>query len=338
MTSIINYWTEDDVFKLKEMFSNNRDSDISAVLNRSIKSISKKAHSLGLKKSKKHKSKMISLRNKSTSRDLNYNSLKAIAIIYKTRSEFQLFDGSAYQACRKMNILDDVCRHMVSQSFSIPQLILKDILSKILGNDCIYNTRKVIPPYELDIFFPIYKIAFEYNGKYWHKNDKVDKVEICKEKNIHLFIIEELSRKHEEDIKYQIIKIINQINTITLRDIKVTDIKSICIDKDAFETIVDIKEIQKICNKYINYSLFKKENPSLCRKIVKLKMENYTKHMIKLKRWNIESAIIEVEKYEYLGDFIKGSSGCYQWVKKNKKEQILENLKLKQNKKLKYRK
>ena len=52
MTSIINYWTEDDVFKLKEMFSNNRDSDISAVLNRSIKSISKKAHSLGLKKSK----------------------------------------------------------------------------------------------------------------------------------------------------------------------------------------------------------------------------------------------------------------------------------------------
>jgi hypothetical protein len=31
------------------------------------------------------------------------------------------------------------------------------------------NTRTVIAPYELDIYLPKPKIAFEYNGNYWHK-------------------------------------------------------------------------------------------------------------------------------------------------------------------------
>lgn len=39
------------------------------------------------------------------------------------------------------------------------------------------TTRKIIPPYEIDIYCPEYKIGIEYNGDYWHSED-------CKEKKL----------------------------------------------------------------------------------------------------------------------------------------------------------
>ena len=38
--------------------------------------------------------------------------VRNIALQYNTRHEFQVYDNSAYQAARRMNILDNVCRHM----------------------------------------------------------------------------------------------------------------------------------------------------------------------------------------------------------------------------------
>lgn len=33
---------------------------------------------------------------------------------------------------------------------------------------CMTRCRKVIPPYELDIYIPNKKLAIEYDGLYWH--------------------------------------------------------------------------------------------------------------------------------------------------------------------------
>ena len=61
-----------------------------------------------------------------------------------------------------------------------------------------YNDRSMIYPEELDVFLSDKKIAFEYNGLYWHStkfvknlNKHFDKYNTCKEKDISLYAIED---------------------------------------------------------------------------------------------------------------------------------------------------
>ena len=57
-----------------------------------------------------------------------------------------------------------------SKSFgmSIEEDELASWISSIYPDEIIRNTRKVIPPKELDIYIPKKKIAIEFNGLYWH--------------------------------------------------------------------------------------------------------------------------------------------------------------------------
>ena len=105
---------------------------------------------------------------------------------------------------------------MIPQSYSIPQLICKYIFDNIIGHKCEYNIRKIIPPYEIDIYYPEFKFGIEYNGKGWHnKNDNtIIKTKMCDELNIYLLIIHENNRKYEEDIKNQIISNLSRINKV----------------------------------------------------------------------------------------------------------------------------
>jgi very-short-patch-repair endonuclease len=66
------------------------------------------------------------------------------------------------------------------------------------------NTRQIIPPYELDIYFPDHKLAVEYCGLYWHSTDYKEprdhrhKVDLCLERGIRLITVFEdewLNRK-----------------------------------------------------------------------------------------------------------------------------------------------
>lgn len=64
-----------------------------------------------------------------------------------------------------------------------------------LGLDVIRNCRSTIGPKELDILVPDLNLAFEYNGVYWHTEDKVgrtyhhDKWRACKDQGITLIQI-----------------------------------------------------------------------------------------------------------------------------------------------------
>jgi len=44
--------------------------------------------------------------------------------------------------------------NLISQSISSPQLILSFLIESILQTEILYNTRKIIKPYELDIYIP----------------------------------------------------------------------------------------------------------------------------------------------------------------------------------------
>jgi len=69
---------------------------------------------------------------------------------------------------------------------------LLKFIKKYYKDKIIENSRKIIAPYELDIYIPKLKIAIEYCGLYWHselyldKNYHLNKLNLCKEKGIRL--------------------------------------------------------------------------------------------------------------------------------------------------------
>lgn len=69
------------------------------------------------------------------------------------------------------------CTHHVSKGETEIQKMLKD-----LGYEIITTGRKIINPYELDIYIPSLKKAIEFNGMYWHYNYSNPK---CKPKGYH---------------------------------------------------------------------------------------------------------------------------------------------------------
>ena len=81
---------------------------------------------------------------------------------WRTRLADLIFKGTGCSKCAKAGI---------SKSE-------KELCAYIEGN-CSYvimqNTRDIISPYELDIYIPDLRLAFEFNGIYWHSDDIIAK-------------------------------------------------------------------------------------------------------------------------------------------------------------------
>ena len=138
-------WTKEEEELLIKIYSDDRNDNISKLMDIDIDKIERKAAVLNLKKSKEQKSKNVATRNKRVSRDLSFENLKEIAKNYKTRGEFQRLDGSAYSTARRAGYLDSICVHMVVGSYSIPQLTLLYILKKLfVGSNIEYNCKTIV--------------------------------------------------------------------------------------------------------------------------------------------------------------------------------------------------
>lgn len=327
------YWTKKEEKYLIDNFSDIMNNELSKTLNKTEHSIHMKAYKLKLKKSNLHKSKMIGKRNKMVGRDLSYDLLKAIAKKYKSKGEFQKYDHSAYSCARTMGCLDEICSHMIKCQYSIPQLILGEIIKMTIDNKIIYDSRKIIKPYELDIFIPKYNLAFEYDGKGWHTNNDTDKIknDLCIHKNIKLIRIIENNRKYSEDIKNQLINKLDDINNYCKLNIQKEDILNID-DNELYNIInknlLDIDDIKDIILKYNDYKSFMKTEIKLYSKLVRTKRLDL---LINLKKshemWTDLKVDEEISKYVYLTDFIKNSNKCYNHIKKNKLEYKIDKLK-----------
>ena len=88
------------------------------------------------------------------------------------------------------------------KSYSEKELV--DFVKSIYSDEIVENTKRIIPPKELDIYIPKMKLAIEYNGLYWHDENHVDrnyhltKTNMCNEKGIdliHVFEDDWLERK-----------------------------------------------------------------------------------------------------------------------------------------------
>lgn len=124
------------------------------------------------------------------------------------------------------------------------------------------NTKNIIPPLELDFYFPDYKLAIELNGLYWHseihkdKNYHKIKSDLCEEKGIQLIHIWEDNFYNKTNIVKSILKskfniyenIINADNC----NIKKLNLKT-------YAQFISINHIDELKQTQIRYGLFYKQ-------------------------------------------------------------------------------
>jgi hypothetical protein len=142
---------------------------------------------------------------------------------------------------QKINNICTKCNPL-NENISIKEKELKDYILHIIDNFNL-NNRKIIPPYELDIYIPDKNIAIEFNGLYWHSNKYVDKnyhlnkTELCRKQNIQLLHIFEDEWGHKKDIVKSIINAkLNLINSkIYARKTEIKEIEDNKIIKDFLE-------------------------------------------------------------------------------------------------------
>ena len=136
------------------------------------------------------------------------------------------------------------CYANISQSS--PELEIKDIINTMYNGKCIENSRSIIPPLELDLYYPEKNVAIEFNGNYWHdenhkpKDYHFNKFKLCKDKNIRLVSIYESDWYNKHD------NIINLLKNIFI-DSKIIYARNCTISK------LDYKTKSKFINEYHFY-------------------------------------------------------------------------------------
>jgi hypothetical protein len=85
---------------------------------------------------------------------------------------------------------------------------IADYIKSIYNDDIIENSRKIIPPKEIDIYLPKLKFGIEYNGLYWHSGDKHkhrEKWKLAQQNGIDLIQIWDYEWKEKKEIIKSII-------------------------------------------------------------------------------------------------------------------------------------
>jgi len=132
-------------------------------------------------------------------------------LICKNKHQFEIHKNTLNDRINNNNTICTICNPINNESDAQNQLY--DYISSIYNNQVIKNDRTLIGM-ELDIYLSESKIAFEFNGVYWHsdkykdKNYHVNKTNICLEKGVQLIHI------WEDDWKYKRSIVESRINNL----------------------------------------------------------------------------------------------------------------------------
>lgn len=166
-----------------------------------------------------------------------------------------------------------------------------------------YNSRR----FELDCYCKNLKIAFEYNGMFWHstkniidKNYHIDKTKWCKEQGIRLVHIFEHEWLYKQDlVKSRIKSILGINNKIFARKCYVQKISS-----DESRSFMNKNHIQGNTNSPIRYGLFYKDELVSCMTFSKSRFNQ--KYQFELVRYcSIQGYNVVGGASKILSQFIK---------------------------------
>jgi len=124
-----------------------------------------------------------------------------------------------------------------------------------LDIEVVINDRIVIKPKEIDIYVPEFRLGVEYNGMYWHSEDKKkhkEKLDICNSSNIKLLQIWDVEWKSKKEIVKSILRSkLNKTTKIFARKCRVDKIDSL-----VYNNFLEDNHIQGQVNSSIRYGLF----------------------------------------------------------------------------------
>jgi len=133
----------------------------------------------------------------------NIKKFNVTPVDYKNKIYFLKCDKnhtfeSNYDLIYKRNLYNveqcTICNPINTQNSNREKELLI-FIEKIYNGNILTNNRKIITPYELDIYLPDLNLAFEFNGLYWHNEDykpnnyHLNKTNECKKLGIQLIHI-----------------------------------------------------------------------------------------------------------------------------------------------------
>lgn len=142
------------------------------------------------------------------------------------------------------------------------------------------NTRKIIFPFEIDIFLPEYNLAIEYCGLYWHSETKgkgkqyhKQKLKKCNESGVRLLTIFEDEWVHRKDI------VKTKILSILHKDIRprvyARKCQIVTLTTHQKKTFLNTNHIQGDCSSSINIGLTYNNITVACMTFVKHQNHHY---------------------------------------------------------------
>lgn len=161
----------------------------------------------------------------------------------------------------RLNSNRELCLHCnpILSGKSNKELELLNFIKENYNGDILSNCKSIIDPIELDIFIPELKIAFEFNGLYWHSElykDKLyhlNKTNRCTEIGIELFHVFEDDWTFKQDIvKSMILNKLGKSKKIFARKCEIREIK----DNKMISDFLNRNHIQGFIGSKIKIGLF----------------------------------------------------------------------------------
>jgi very-short-patch-repair endonuclease len=189
---------------------------------------------------------------------INYknNNIEAIC---KNKHNFIIHRHTLKNRIKYKTELCTICNPINSYFISGYELQLQNFIKENYNNEILLNQRNIINK-EIDIYLQELKLAFEFNGLYWHnelnkdKNYHLNKTEECEKQGIQLIHIWEDDWIYKNDIVKSII--LNKLNKIKNKIYaRKTEIKEIT-DNKLVKDFLEKNHIQGFVGSKIKLGLF----------------------------------------------------------------------------------
>jgi len=161
------------------------------------------------------KIKLINLYEKHGLIDIDYNTYEYICECKTKNNIFKIPKTIFYNRLKTKSTLCTIC-NPIDIHISDKENKLYDFIKENYNGEISTSNRKILNGKELDVYLPDLKLAFEFNGLYWHNelykttNYHLNKTELCEKVGIQLIHIWEDDWLHKQDIIKSMI--LNKLN------------------------------------------------------------------------------------------------------------------------------